>query len=188
MTESDKLCYYSKSKHVDAGSGCNEFVGNPNDLYSELIASNSINNNSKYEELNKIKDWRRILSNFYVEPFEYEGNIYNSVEHAFQSCKIRLANKEMANYFTVNSNHYIGLGDGSLAQRSRKIVVLSKSQIRNWDCIKYNIMIQITLQRILQSTKYKKILLLTGNAELWHVISRNGVIRNKYLEELRDAI
>ena len=94
----------------------------------------------------------------------------------------------MANYFTVNSNHYIGLGDGSLAQRSRKIVVLSKSQIRNWDCIKYNIMIQITLQRILQSTKYKNILLLTGNAELWHVISRNGVVRNKYLEELRDAI
>ena len=172
MTESDKLCYYSKSKHVDAGSGCNEFVGNI----------------SKYKKLNKIKDWRRILSNFYVEPFEYEGNIYNSVEHAFQSCKIRLANKEMANYFTVNSNHYIGLGDGALAQRSRKIVVLSKSQIRNWDCIKYNIMIQITLQRILQSTKYKNILLLTGNAELWHVISRNGVVRNKYLEELRDAI
>jgi predicted NAD-dependent protein-ADP-ribosyltransferase YbiA (DUF1768 family) len=172
MTESDKLCYYSKSKHVDAGSGCNEFVGNI----------------SKYSELNKIKDWRRILSNFYVEPFEYEGNIYNSVEHAFQSCKIRLANKEMANYFTVGSNHYIGLGDGALAQRSRKIVVLSKSQIRKWDCIKYNIMIQITLQRILQSTKYKNILLLTGNAELWHVISRNGVIRNKYLEELRDAI
>ena len=79
MTESDKLCYYSKSKHVDAGSGCNEFVGNI----------------SKYSELNKIKDWRRILSNFYVEPFEYEGNIYNSVEHAFQSCKIRLANNLM---------------------------------------------------------------------------------------------
>lgn len=54
--------------------------------------------------------------------------------------------------------------------------------------IKHDIMCKITLQRILQSTIYKNILLLTGNAELWHVVNRKGIVRNKYLEDLRENL
>ena len=78
MENKDKLCYYSKSKNVATGKGQNEFV---NDI-------------TIYEELNKIYNWRKILSNFYVEPFTYEGKTYNSVEHAFQGKKISLVNNE----------------------------------------------------------------------------------------------
>ncbi len=28
---------------------------------------------------------------------------------------------------------------------------------------------------------------MTGKAELWHVVVRKGIVRNKYLEELRDS-
>ena len=170
--EPDKLCYYSKSKNAVAGKGKNEFA---NDI-------------SMYEELNKIYNWRRILSNFYVEPFIYEGKTYNSVEHAFQAQKIALVDEIKAEYFTLDSNHPIGLGDGSVAQKNRKIVLLNKFQVQYWNAIKDDIMINITRQRILQSETYKNVLLLTKNAELWHVMVRKGIIRNKYLEDLRDSL
>ena len=170
MVNKDKLCYYSKSKNVVAGKGQNEFV---NDI-------------STYEELNKIDNWRKILSNFYVEPFTYEGKTYNSVELAFQAKKIALVNNEKAYYFTIESNHIIGLGDGSIAQKNRKIVLLNKEQLNHWDTVKHDIMKDITEQRILQSEIYKRVLFLTKDAELWHVIMRKGIVRNKYLEDLRE--
>jgi predicted NAD-dependent protein-ADP-ribosyltransferase YbiA (DUF1768 family) len=172
MEQTDKLCYYSKSKNITVGEGKHEFI---RDI-------------STYEELDKISDWRQILSNFYTEPFVFENKIYNSVEHAFQSYKIALVNEEKANYFTLNSNHPIGLGDGYIAQKNRKLVILNKEQLEYWNKIKQNLICKITLQRILQSTTYKKILLLTGKAELWHIVVRKGIIRNKYLEDLRDSL
>lgn len=166
----DKLCYYSKSKNVSVGKGLHEFVSDP----------------SLYEELNKIDNWRRILSNFYTEPFLFEGKQYNSVEHVFQSYKISIVDKDKAEYFTLDSNHLIGISDGSVAQKNRKLVILSPEQLKYWDSIKHDLMTRASLQRILQSEKYKKVLLLTGKAELWHVMVRKGIVRNKYLEELRD--
>jgi len=166
---SDKLCYYSKSKDALVGEGKNEFISDK----------------KQYEELNKILNWRRILSNFYVEDFMFEGKRYNSVEHAFQSYKIALVDKEKAEYFTLDSGHPIGMGDGAIAQKNRKLVVLNAEQLTHWDSIKDNIMTEITRQRILQSDIYRNVLILTRDAQLWHVISRKGIVRNVYLEELR---
>ena len=70
----DQLFYYSKSANKSAGKGVNEKALNYN----------------IYNELNKIKDWRKILSNLYFHEFSYDGKIYNSIEHAFQAKKIEL--------------------------------------------------------------------------------------------------
>ncbi len=67
----DTLFYYSKSANKLAGKGVNE----------EVL------NYKIYDELNKIKDWRKILSNLYIHEFIYEDKTYNSVEHVFQSKK-----------------------------------------------------------------------------------------------------
>jgi predicted NAD-dependent protein-ADP-ribosyltransferase YbiA (DUF1768 family) len=169
---SDRLCYYSKSKDALVGEGKNEFISDV----------------GQYEELNKISNWRKILSNFYVEAFMFEGKRYNSVEHAFQSYKIALVDKEKAEYFTLDSGHPIGMGDGAIAQKNRKLVVLNAEQLAHWDSIKDNIMTEITRQRILQSNIYRNVLILTRDAQLWHIISRKGIIRNVYLEELRASL
>lgn len=166
----DKLCYYSKSKNAPVGKGTNEYV---KDI-------------SIYRELNGIDNWRKILSNFYVEPFMYEGYNYNSVEHAFQAQKIMIVDKQKAYWFTLDSKHYIGMGNGEVAQKNRKLVVLNKEQLNYWNSIKYDAMKNITEQRIIQSEIYRKVLFLTQNAELWHVIMRKGIVRNKYLEKLRN--
>lgn len=49
-----------------------------------------------YKELNKIKK-------FYLSPFEYNGAQWNSVEHAFQSEKIKLVDPEKAKWFKLIS-------------------------------------------------------------------------------------
>ena len=51
----DTLFYYSKSANKLAGKGVNE----------EVL------NYKIYDELNKIKDWRKILSNLYIHEFIY---------------------------------------------------------------------------------------------------------------------
>ena len=88
----DTLFYFSKSADKKPGKGVNEFVKNLKD----------------YEELSQIKDWRKILSNFYVAPFKYNGKTWNTIEHAFQSKKIELVDEKLAEKFTLES------GDGHM--------------------------------------------------------------------------
>jgi predicted NAD-dependent protein-ADP-ribosyltransferase YbiA (DUF1768 family) len=166
----DKLFYYSKSKDARVGRGANEYVFDK----------------STYTRLGEIKDWRQILSNFYVEPFTFKGKNYNTVEHAFQCEKIKIANPAKAHYFTLDSDHEIGKGDGSIAQKNRKLVKLNDEQIKFWNKNKDSIMIDITRERIRQSDRYRTTLLATLNSELWHIRPRKPAIRNKYLEELRE--
>lgn len=168
----DKLCYYSKSAQAKAGKGTNEFVNDP----------------AMYNELDKISNWRKILSNFYVEPFTFQGKTFNSVEHAFQGYKIATVDKEKGHYFTLESDHPIGKGDGSVAQKNRKLIIFNQEQLSHWDAIKHDVMTEITQQRIMQSSTYRNVLLLTNNAQLWHVMSRKGIIRNVYLEQLRSNL
>jgi len=111
-----KLFYYSKSRDFAPGKGVNEMVENPKD----------------FNDLKNIKDWRKILSNFYVEKFKYNGLTYNSVEHTFQSYKIALVDKEKAFWFTIESGNNIGLGGGDVAQKNRKLIKLNKIQLEEW--------------------------------------------------------
>ncbi len=113
----DKLFYYSKSKDVDAGKGKNEIVSNP----------------EKYKNLNKIKNWRQILSNFHEYPFIYENFKYNTIEHCFQSQKIKLVDNAIAHNFTIESGHIIGQGGGEVARKNRKVVILNENQLNAWN-------------------------------------------------------
>jgi predicted NAD-dependent protein-ADP-ribosyltransferase YbiA (DUF1768 family) len=168
----DKLYYYSKSRHVKAGKGVNE-----------VVADTTI-----YTDLDSIQNWRQILSNFYVEPFVYEGKTYRSVEHAFQAKKINLVDPEAAYLFTLESGHEIGLGNGDIAQKNRKLRKLNKEQIAIWNRMSEDIMIDITIERVKQSETYRHVLLATKRAQLWHIRVRKSAIRNIYLEEIRKKL
>jgi predicted NAD-dependent protein-ADP-ribosyltransferase YbiA (DUF1768 family) len=169
--QSDRLFYHSKSSDKPAGAGVNEYV----------------NNKEKYTELNKIKDWRKILSNFYVSSFEYKGKKWQTVEHAFQSQKISLADKEKADWFSLDSKHLIGQGDGLIARKNRKLVILTKDQLDIWDEVKFDIMQQIMIAKF-QNELPKKVLLLTNDAELWHAAAREKPSRIYELENVRKII
>ena len=169
----DKLYFYSKSKDVAPGKGIYE----------------TINDIKDYEELEKIKDWRKILSNFHLYPFQYKKYTYNSIEHAFQSQKIALVSPEKAYLFTIESGDDIGKGDGNIARKNRKLLILNKEILKEWNIIKNDIMYDIMLSKYKICSEAANILKKTGKAELWHIISRSKQhYRIIHLEKIRNIL
>lgn len=69
----DKFQFWIKSADKEPGKGTGEYV-------------KSI---KKYKELIKLKDWRKMLSNSYIEPFTVDGYKWNSVKHFYHASKFR---------------------------------------------------------------------------------------------------
>jgi ribA/ribD-fused uncharacterized protein len=171
--EEDKLFYYSKSANKQAGKGVNEFVSNYND----------------YNELNKIKDWRKMLSNFYVAEFTYNGNTYYTAEHAFQAKKIELVDSAKAYLFCIESGDIIGTtNDGNIARKNRKLVILDDERIKIWNEIKHNIMKEILICKFTQNKELGNVLLLTKKAILLHGAKGIPISRQYDLEEVRNSL
>jgi ribA/ribD-fused uncharacterized protein len=171
--EEDKLFYYSKSANKQAGKGVNEFVSNYNE----------------YDELNKIKDWRKMLSNFYVAEFTYNGNTYYTAEHAFQAKKIELVDSAKAYLFCIESGNIIGTtNDGNIARKNRKLVILDDERIKIWNEIKHNIMKEILICKFTQNKELGNVLLLTKKAILLHGAKGIPISRQYDLEEVRNSL
>jgi len=154
------------------GSGVNETVQNPRD-YSELAA---------------IPEWRKRLSNFWVAPFELMGFHYQTVEHAFQAYKIRLADTETALQFTLESGSQLSRSDGEAARRARKLKLLTPEQLRGWEAMKDAVLLNALYAKFSQHSDLRRLLLATGNAELWHGAPRVAKARQWQLERIRDIL
>ena len=76
--EQDILQFYAFSANKEAGKGVGDLVKDP----------------SKYHELNKIENWRKMFSSLWEEDFVYEGYTYKSFEHCFQACKFNITGHE----------------------------------------------------------------------------------------------
>jgi predicted NAD-dependent protein-ADP-ribosyltransferase YbiA (DUF1768 family) len=164
----DVLMFYSKSRDSEAGKGANEYVKDP----------------SLYYALSRIKDWRKVLSNFHMHPFTFNQREYNSIEHAFQAEKIRLASEEAASRFEIGN--YIGDQDASVAQKNRKLVRLSPELLRKWNSVKTKKMADIAHEKYNQCPFAMHVLILTRQAQLWHIVMRSKYpVRFTHLENIR---
>ncbi len=172
QVKSDKLFYYSKSKDLLPGEGVNEYVSDP----------------EPYKKLSKINDWRKVLSNFYLSPFVYDGHTWNSVEHAFQSRKIEIVDPEKAFWFTKDSGHRIGQGNGEEARKNRKLIILSDEELKKWFEMRSKIMEDILYAKFSQVPIAAKVLIATDDAELWHSPGRAKPERQIELENTRDRL
>lgn len=92
----------------------------------------------------------RFLSNFWPCPngIEYEGTIFKSVEHAYQSAKF------------PKSEHYklINISAGEIKKLGREVFLPN-----NWDTVKYDLMYDFVLQKFSKDENLKKLLINTGN-------------------------
>lgn len=70
--------------------------GKPNDI--EFLSSDD-----NFNQLSCIKNWRKMLSNFYIYPIKIEGLTFNTVEHYYQGSKFRLNNYAYYSTFTLES-------------------------------------------------------------------------------------
>lgn len=170
----DCFYYYSKSRDVLPGRGANEHV---EDM-------------GKYESLSKIKDWRRILSNFHAgEPIFYEGLHWKTIEHAFQARKLKIVSYEKFFQLSIESGSEVGLADDGLAARKkRKWAILSGDALNEWFRISDIVMEEISSIKYKVDKNAREVLLATGNAQLWHIVPRSAPIRSEYLEKIRDKL
>jgi hypothetical protein len=180
----DKIIFKSTSADKAPGKGVHESVAVP----------------SAYSDLARIKDFRRYLSNFDTScSFKWQGPYdkaytFRSVEHAFQGAKIYRVDPTAGLRFTVESGDAIGLGDGSIAQKHRKLVKLSAAQLTAWGAVAQEYMASATEAKYSQNPTgvASGVLKATGKAQLLHLVTQRGapsaLVRFTHLESIRDTL
>ena len=86
--EDTVFVFYSKSPDAAPGKGANEKIP---DEKREM-----------YADLDKIPDWRKRLSNFWVQPFYKQGFVWASVEHYYQASKFKMEHNEFYKQFSLD--------------------------------------------------------------------------------------
>ncbi len=176
FTDYDKnviFVFESKSKHKKPGKGVGEKI--PKEREDD------------FKELSKEKDWRKVLSNSWVvvKPFELDGHTWNSVEHYYQASKFKNHTEgsdkhEFYLTFTAESNSKISKdpakakssGGADKTHQYRQKHILMDEDF-------FNGKHKIAMERG-QRAKYttdlysQKILLLTNNAKLVHMMKTHG--------------
>jgi predicted NAD-dependent protein-ADP-ribosyltransferase YbiA (DUF1768 family) len=180
QASNDKLYFYSKSKDVKAGKGVNEVVSNPND----------------YTTLNSVKGWRQILSNFYVCPFRHNGATWNTMEHFYQSKKFVGYDFEwqfcLESGSVFSKDPAMAKGAGGKTGKSSGKLLRPRNVQTNFLAFKPENNDRIykvgMICKFVQCPQLGQVLLATGNAQLWHIVSRSKPIRFTYLEHVRHCI
>ena len=150
-----------------------------------------------FPELSKIKDWRRMLSNFDVAEFDWSGEgtlpepfpaktRWNSIEHAFQGAKHWWkGHKKEALRFTLSGD--IGKGDGAEAQKNHKLVKID--DMAGWDDLSWKVMASAAEAKYIQNPERMRMLKATAPAELFHLTTQRGkksdIVPFKHLEYIR---
>lgn len=166
----DKLAFFSKSRDVPPGKGVSEVVGDPHE----------------YAALARIPRWRQTLSNFSDDGIvEFQGLRYRTVEHVFQSAKIRMVDPGAAYDFCLESGSPLSKGAGADAQRQRKLRRLSADQLGAWEDSQQAVLREAWRFKAEHCPMFAEVLRQTQDAQLWHVQCRKPAVRWTALEDIR---
>ena len=131
-----------------------------------------------YLELSKINNWRKKLSNFWIEPFELYGHKWASVEHYYQASKFKKQNKEFYFQFSLDSDSELSKNPNMVKSAGGKTGKIKGKQFRNKnikaddDFFNTNRaneeMFDAQYAKFTQNKDLKKLLIATKNAKLMH--------------------
>ena len=175
-SQHDVLFYFSKSKDVYPGTGVNEHA------------------DGNYDELSRIPNWRHMLSNFYISPFELDGETWGSVEHYYHSQKFKNTNPKFMKQFTWHSGSEFSRdamaaksAGGRSGGKYRHKSILADEDFFASDA-QTRAFTRSMFSKFTQNPLLTRTLLETKNAELWHGTRGVPKHRVRTLENIRECI
>jgi len=175
MEVTDILQFYAFSADKSPGKGTGDSISDP----------------KLYEELNEIKNWRRMFSSFWSEdPFMFNFDnktlTYQSYEHVYQAAKFKINGyDELAYKFCVESNDPISKMVGPQVQKAGRLIKLTKEEVGKWDDNMNDIKTKIYRAKFTLDSRPGKALIATKNAQLINAGPRIKKIHCTRLESLR---
>jgi len=134
----------------------------------------------EFSDLASIVGWRKILSNFFIDPFELDGHRWNSVEHFYHAQKFKRNNPEFYLKFSLDSNSEISQDPVLAKAAGGKTGKFKGKLIRPRDIVMdddfftsgRNIteMERAQLAKYTQSSRARAVLKATKNAKLQHYV------------------
>jgi predicted NAD-dependent protein-ADP-ribosyltransferase YbiA (DUF1768 family) len=183
--------FYSKSIHKVPGKGSGEQI--PGEKISE------------FKELSTIKDWRKKLSNFWVEidankgivPFILDDHKWASVEHYYQGAKFKQLHPEFYLSFSLDSgtelskDPLLAKSAGGKTGKSKGKLIRPKEVTIDPDFFGKRHMVEMydaQYAKFTQIPGLKELLLATNNAKLTHFSRGSPPIVFDTLMEIRDKM
>jgi predicted NAD-dependent protein-ADP-ribosyltransferase YbiA (DUF1768 family) len=93
IDDSTVFMFHKTSAHEKPGKGSGETI-KPENI-------------SKYAELARIKDWRRLLADEATTPFKLDGKSWQTVEHYYQGSQFKKGFPDFYKLFSLDSDHEI---------------------------------------------------------------------------------
>ena len=111
--------------------------------------------------IDKFRGPHRFLSNFWIEPFEFDGQIVSTGEHAFQAAKCKPGDEEIRAR-VLTASRADGKPSPTLAKRMGKKVPLRP----DWSEVRIDVMREVLAAKFAPGSPLAEQLLATGEAEL----------------------
>jgi len=161
----------------------------------------SLNNDPPhlYEKLAKIDNWRKVLYNFWREPFEHAAILYMSAAHAYNAQyflfmadmrsdekrreALRHAKKFAVEFSTLTGSqiHKVGKADGPR---------LTAYEAKKWEMISEEKLAEVVQSKFRQCDIAKTVLLHTGRSTLVHRMHESARLYHwwSFLEDVREEL
>ena len=158
--------FYSKSRDVKPGKGSGEKIDN-----SDIM---------KFSELAEMKNWRKVLSNFYEGEFKLDGLRWLSVEHFYHASKFKKENPNFYKLFSLDSKSDISnlpamaKGAGGKTGKFKGKQIRPKKITMDQDFFSSGenerVMYRAQMAKYKQNKEANDVLLATKDAKLQHFV------------------
>ena len=134
------------------------------------------------------KNWRKVLSNFYIAEFQLDGKRWNSVEHYFHANKFKTKDPDYYLSFSLDDDSSKINKDPALARSSGRKIKLNADERKIWEKVKSGVMKMAQMEKYRTSEYARNILLLTKDAKLMHHVARSQPVEFTETMEIRKEL